>query len=407
MKYEEKILTYLVENYRRSKKDLGNNKTNRRTQVKPDKIYKRYTSNDGDFREISQIDDTVLELSKKGMITYEVESFGMQIKNIYLVDEKILEIEQYLIEKYGYVSKDTQINTLHSLVDRYENTSLICQKECAVLAESIKNRKIPKNIDELDNIFKALSFIENNQESLYIREVSMKVYGDSKFFETQTLQPVCNILHKYSDQALEDKLLDEILLNYHISKEPQKLCIKGNVIINICGKAVDISGFSQGMEFHATDLPNIQSVKIMSQEFMTIENRTSYLRYHGDNVVTFYLGGYANRHQRDFIKLVYATNPDIIYKHFGDIDAGGFWIHTNLCEITGVKFGLFGMSINELKNSQYASCLHKLSNNDRNSLQELKKISMYTEVIDYMLVQDAKLEQEIISLSLMGKNFNL
>lgn len=407
MKYEEKILTYLVENYRKSKKDLGDNKTNRRTQVKPNKIYKRYNSNDGDFEEISKINHIAQELSNKGMITYEVENFGMQIKSIYLVDEKILEIEQYLIEKYGYVSKDTQINILHSLVERYENASAICQKECAVLTELIKNRKIPKNVDELDNIFKALAFIENNQESLYIREVSMKVYGDSKFFETQTLQPVCNILHKYSNQVLEDKLLDEILLNYHISKEPQKLCIKGNVIIYICGKAVDISGFSQGMEFHATDLPNIQSVKIMSQEFMTIENRTSYLRYHGDNVVTFYLGGYANRHQRDFIKLVYATNSNTIYKHFGDIDAGGFWIHNNLCEITGVNFELFGMSINELENNQYAACLHKLSNNDRNSLQELKKISMYTEVIDYMLVQDEKLEQEIISLSLMGKNFNL
>ena len=39
MKYEEKILTYLVENYRKSKKDSGQNKINRRTQVKPEKFY--------------------------------------------------------------------------------------------------------------------------------------------------------------------------------------------------------------------------------------------------------------------------------------------------------------------------------------------------------------------------------
>mgnify|MGYP003295713481 CR=1 FL=1 len=56
MKYEEKILLYLVENYRKSKKDSGANKTNRRTQVKPEKLYKKYNANDGDFEEISKYD---------------------------------------------------------------------------------------------------------------------------------------------------------------------------------------------------------------------------------------------------------------------------------------------------------------------------------------------------------------
>ena len=53
MNYEEKILTYLVDNYRKSKKDSGDNKTNRRTQVKPEKMYKKYNANDGDFEESS------------------------------------------------------------------------------------------------------------------------------------------------------------------------------------------------------------------------------------------------------------------------------------------------------------------------------------------------------------------
>lgn len=44
MNYEEKILTYLVDNYRKSKKDSGDNKTNRRTQVKPEKLYKKYNA---------------------------------------------------------------------------------------------------------------------------------------------------------------------------------------------------------------------------------------------------------------------------------------------------------------------------------------------------------------------------
>ena len=235
-----------------------------------------------------------------------------------------------------------------------------------------------------------------------MREMSMKVYGDSKYFENVSLQPVCSMLRKYSKQNLRDgELLDEILLLYHIAIEPQKLCIKGKVIIHISGKEVDISGFSEGIEFQASDLINIQSIKLMVPNFMTIENRASYLRYGRDDVVVFYLGGYANRYQRDFIKMVYASNTDACYLHFGDIDAGGFWIHHNLCEVTGVNFELFSMSAHELENRDFASCLHELSGNDKVRLQELKKSDAYEEVVQYMLRNNVKLEQEIVSLALM------
>lgn len=401
MEYEEKILTCLVENYRKSKKDSGNHKINRRTQLKPEKLYRKYNANDGDFEEISKLNQAVECLSQKGFVTGMTETFGTQLQCIYLIDEKIQDIEKYLAGKYGYVSKDRKLKSLQNLVEKYRNASPVCHKECDVLKKCIENRKLPSNMDDLDAVLKAVAFIEKNQEDLYIREVSMKVYGDSKFLEEETLQPVCNMLRKYSDRGFEDELPDEILLDYHIAKEPQKLCIKGAAIIQIAGKQVDISGFTEGVEFLASDLENIQSVKLMAPGFMTIENRTSYLRYREKSVVTFYLGGYANRHQRDFLKLVYASNPDAIYKHFGDMDAGGFWIHHNLCEITGVDFELFGMSVNELKSDEYAQCLHQLSHNDRSRLQELKRMDMYTEIVHYMLEHNVKLEQEIVSLALM------
>lgn len=403
MKYEEKILTWLVEHYRKSKKDAGKNKTNRRTQVKPEKLYKKYRANDGDLKEISNFNKAVEELYQKGFVTKETETFGTQLQCIYLIDDRIEDIEHYLMDKYGYMSKDKKLEKLQKLVDKNCNASPICKKECAILTRYLETRRIPNNIDELDDIFKAIAFTEINQEDLYIREASMKIYGDSKFFENETLQSVCSILRKYSDRNTDDELPDEILLDYHIAKEPQKLCIKGNVIIHISGKEVDISGFFEGIEFLASDLPNIQSVKLMVSEFMTIENRTSYLRYRASNTVTFFLGGYANRYQRDFLKLVHECNPDVTYKHFGDIDAGGFWIHHNLCEITGINFGLFCMSIDELQNDKYSMCLHNLSSNDRNRLLELKTMDTYIEVVRYMLEQDVKLEQEIVSLDLMKK----
>lgn len=183
-----------------------------------------------------------------------------------------------------------------------------------------------------------------------------------------------------------------------------KLCIKGKAQIKINNSVVDISGFSEGVEFSATDLEHMQEIKILAPEFMTIENRTSYLRYQKEDTVIFCLGGYANRYQRDFIKKIYACNPEIRYMHFGDIDAGGFFIHRKLCETTGIDFGICYMSEKELQNSYYAPCLHELTENDRVRLQELQKEPKYRTTVEYMLANNVKLEQEIVSLNLMNTN---
>lgn len=411
--YEKKLLVGLVEGYRKSKKDTGENRTNRRTKLKPEKLYNKYHSNAGDYEKISAINDTVQKLKDKGFVTSEYEGFGTDLTGIYLVDDKIDEIEEYLAEQYGYVSKDTKLQKLETLIREYGNRSPICHEECGKLKIILESRKLPKSIEKsiemLDDLFRVLSFVENNQKLMYIREVSMLVYGDSKYFENNTLEPLCTLLQKYNTvpipgQTLSDGeyiLSDEILKKYHVFKEPQKISIRGKALIRMCGKDIDISEFDEGIEFTVSELSKIECVQLLVTTFMTIENRTSYLRYKKENTVTFYLGGYANRDQRDFIRKIYESNPSVTYLHFGDIDAGGFWIHHHLCQVTGVPFGMFHMSFEELMEPDYRKCLHPLTERDITRMQELAVMPEYRDVIKYMLEHRVKLEQEIISLKLM------
>lgn len=411
--YEKKLLVGLVEGYRKSKKDTGENRTNRRTKLKPEKLYNKYHSNAGDYEKISAINDTVQKLKDKGFVTSEYESFGTDLTGIYLVDDKIDEIEEHLAEQYGYVSKDTKLQKLETLIREYGNRSPICHEECGKLKIILESRKLPKSIEKsiemLDDLFRVLSFVENNQKLMYIREVSMLVYGDSKYFENNTLEPLCTLLQKYNTvpipgQTLSDGeyiLSDEILKKYHVFKEPQKISIRGKALIRMCGKDIDISEFDEGIEFTVSELSKIECVQLLVTTFMTIENRTSYLRYKKENTVTFYLGGYANRDQRDFIRKIYESNPSVTYLHFGDIDAGGFWIHHHLCQVTGVPFGMFHMSFEELMEPDYRKCLHPLTERDITRMQELAVMPEYRDVIKYMLEHRVKLEQEIISLKLM------
>jgi len=402
LNWEEKILEYLVNNYRNSKKDIGDNKINRRTQVKPEKLYKKYRANDGDFDVISAINCTVEELSQRGFLTYEQEKFGTQLKSIYLVDEQITQAEDYLHKNYDFVSKGTKKEAVQKIIAKYSGLSAICAMECDLLQQDLNRNKIPMNYEELPPIFDAIAFIENNQTELFVREASMEIYGDSKYFEENTLISVCQRFRKYRNKPCgSEELLDEILAEYGIKKESQKLCLKGKFVISVAGKELDFSVLPEGIELDAKCLEKIASIKVGATKFMTIENRTSYLRYSALDTVIFYLGGYANRFQRDFIKKVYEDNPDLEYLHFGDIDAGGFWIYHNLCEITGVEFKTFCMSKDELSRKEYEHCLHPLTDTDITRLKELKQVELHADTIQYMLRNNVKLEQEIVSLELM------
>lgn len=53
--YEERMLTILVDKYRRSRKDSGTNVIVRRTKLAPSSLYKGYDRNDGDMLEYLNI----------------------------------------------------------------------------------------------------------------------------------------------------------------------------------------------------------------------------------------------------------------------------------------------------------------------------------------------------------------
>ena len=193
MDYEKEILNKLVNAYRSSKKDTGENVNNRRTQIKPEKIYRGYHDNDGDYKKISDINKSVKALEEKGYVSYSTERFGTGVQVIYLIDEKLSEIERYLSVKYGIVSKGDKLKILEQIISRYDRASAVCAYKCQELKEYLVNRHIPNNLDELNDILKAIAFIDNNDQTLYIREVSVQVYGDSKYFEENTLDAVCRL----------------------------------------------------------------------------------------------------------------------------------------------------------------------------------------------------------------------
>lgn len=402
--YEEKMLVLLVEKYRKSKKDSGTGRINRRTQMKPTELYKGYNRNDGDLEQINAINEVAHKCREKGFLTFEIKKFSNEISSIYLVDEKVEEVEQYLTKQYQYESKHEKMKRVERMIARYSGYSPIADRECAKLQASLDKNVVPKDFEQTEDVLKALIFIERNEQLLYVREASMLIYGSSKYLEENTLDTVCELIRKCRDKpCAENELLDEILNDFQIVKEPQKICLKGNIAIVKDGETLELGGFRNGVEFYADELDEIKEIVVRDQQFITVENKTSYMRCKEADTAFFYLGGYANRFQRDFLKKIYEDNPMMKYFHFGDIDAGGFYIHENLRRITGIPFELYRMSVTELQDPRYEKCLLKLSENDRKRLKSLVEYDMYRGVVQYMLEQDVKLEQEIVSYFLRNE----
>lgn len=131
---------------------------------------------------------------------------------------------------------------------------------------------------------------------------------------------------------------DTILEDLNIIKNPGHVYIKGSAIITIKGQRLNLSVLNGDIAISSALLPEISSISVTGSRVMTIENLTTFNAFHESDTFAVYLGGYHNSHRRNFINKIYNDNPDAEYYHFGDIDAGGFYILLHLRAKTGVHF---------------------------------------------------------------------
>ena len=62
-------------------------------------------------------------MQRERFVTYETKGFSSEIQSIYLVDEKIGEIERYLEEKYGYEPKAAKRKYVEEMIASYSGRS--------------------------------------------------------------------------------------------------------------------------------------------------------------------------------------------------------------------------------------------------------------------------------------------
>lgn len=396
--YQFLILDRLLKKYHKRKMQFGEIKNSRRIMLKITEIERNYEKPDADIYTKGFVNDAVRDLINLQYIIADYLPYSDDVVKIYLNEAKIEDIELYMEKQFGIAARQYMLSDMQSLLEAYEKKGILTDYYVQKLRYEMENSVSDMDTDKERSVLELLNFIQYNQRELYVREVSMLVFGDSKHWENNRYDNICSIIREAIQMPLhEDEPNDEVLRQFHISNVEQEICLKGDFEIQIGNYCLKTRHFDGGLSLSSKDIAKINHIQVHTGNVMTIENKTSFCRFKDADYSTIYLGGYAGRHQIEFLKKVYKDNTDCTYWHFGDIDIGGFLIHQHLCKATGISFSLFHMGVEELEDERYRKSLHPLTENDMARAQKLKENPEYREIISALLQKNVKLEQEIIS----------
>ncbi|MBQ9015981.1 MAG: DUF2399 domain-containing protein [Firmicutes bacterium] len=265
--------------------------------------------------------------------------------------------------------------------------------------ESIRQFAQPEDPDGFDRLCRMIGGMERSTEDRYLREFSIEVFRDSKTAE-QELPKAAAVFRRFAADAYGRLTADEILEEHGIYRTPVWVYVKGRGQLRIGdGVRVDLQELREGIGIAGADLDVVRwDASEPPEQVLTIENLTSFHRWtEGDSTLAVYLGGFAGRRRQQLLKGIHKAFPLVRYRHFGDIDCGGFRIWRSLCEHTGISFEPYRMDLATWE--AYRESGRPLTAGDRTALQQMLADPYYEaqhELFSRMLEEGIKLEQESI-----------
>ena len=389
-------LNMLLDMYENSVTYKGQNIKNQSFAIKPEKIFYDYNGDYTDQDEVNQYNREMQSLMEFEFVLLDYERGIPVISKIKLNTNSINEIysvlkrEDITEKRKREVEMYSQYMGIHYIMDAF------CKKQI----ERLNDYKDAKYTSDIAiNILKLLKYVLENNSDIMERELSVAVLGDTKLFEKSYKSRICSIIEEYGEldlSALDKKEKEKVILEeYQVFSNPSYVFFKGNIDIHyIDGSSISVTP-DNPIAFLSEAIAQIEMIKVNSNRIVTVENLTSYNRMNDNKSTFIYLSGYHNTAKQRFLKKIAENNSGVSWFHFGDIDPDGYFILKNLVEKTGISFVPLYMDVKQLINyRQYCKPLEK---NDMVKANSLLKVHFYDEVMEFMLANNCKLEQEIIS----------
>lgn len=396
MDYSKDILNRLLDIYERREvfdKDVS---SVRAIQIDVKKFYPLYADryNHEVYKEINvAIDKLVLE----GLVYAQSNSVGQYTK-VKLNLEQVTNIYRRL--------KRTSIPELCEKGIEILNTFIDCN---LMLLQSLINdwrdllkkyKKLPYDLkydyNRMEKVLFILQEVLKLDKETYIRNFSTAVLKDSKQFQKEFRGCIESILFDYTDEVVEK---NQILEYYNLYENPTYVLIKGDVTILFDTSVINVSEIPAGIALSNASLENIKGINVNVDNVITVENLTTYHDLDEEDTVYIYLGGYHNHSKQKLLERIYIDNKCCNYYHMGDLDVYGFLILEKLIEMTKIPFKPLMMDIETLNKFYNDGIYKELTTSDIKVIKEKKDTTLnkYVDVLEFMLDNNCKVEQESIT----------
>ena len=331
-----------------------------------------------------------------GLIIAEKDQTGRYSKiklNIARVDECYALLKR--------TSIPDQCKKVLSVLEKANNAEcLLIGRIVSDFCEQIKAyKKLPYDLGydarRVGEVLQVLEAVTKLTSETYIRNFSTALFKDSKRFQREYRSTIESILFNYTDDVVEK---DDILGYYNLYENPTYVLIKGNARICFDESAIELSEMPGGIALSNGSLAGIHKISVKADKVITVENLTTYHDCDEQDTVYIYLGGYHNTSKQKLLELIYENNGDKEYYHEGDLDVYGFLILKNLIDKTQIPFKPLFMDLGTIERFYRAGLYKNLSARDRKVITSKKdgQLSAYKDVLEYMLANDCKVEQESI-----------
>ena len=395
MEYSKDIISRLLDIYERRNGYAKRPEELRSIQFEVSKEYPIYKDR-YDNEKYRDINTAIEKNVAAGLIIAEKDQIGRYSKiklNIARVDDCYALLKR--------TSIPDQCKKVLSVLEKANNAEcLLIGRIVSDFCEQIKAyKKLPYDLGydarRVGEVLQVLEAVTKLTSETYIRNFSTALFKDSKRFQREYRSTTESILFNYTDDVVEK---DDILGYYNLYENPTYVLIKGNARICFDESAIELSEMPGGIALSNGSLAGIHKISVKADKVITVENLTTYHDCDEQDAVYIYLGGYHNTSKQKLLELIYENNGDKEYYHEGDLDVYGFLILKNLIDKTQIPFKPLFMDLGTIERFYRAGLYKNLSARDRKVITSKKdgQLSAYKDVLEYMLANDCKVEQESI-----------
>ena len=224
------------------------------------------------------------------------------------------------------------------------------------------------------------------------RVFASHVLGDSKRFAAYR-NKVAKILREFSDMSFDED--DDPIAFYGVIKNKTYAFVKGEGILRIGRQTINLAEYGHELALSDEMIEQMKIESISAKRLFTVENLTSFIQFDQPDSIVIYLGGFHNSVRRKLITKIFGEVKGIDCFHYGDIDAGGFYILNHLRDKSGSPFQPAMMDAETL--ARFIDRAKEITKSDELRLRKMQEDPRFAEflpAIKAILESGKKLEQE-------------